>query len=80
MKGDNKVKVSARALLQRLNRVLVKDDECLKKGRDPQSELGEFYLIDTKRNFIVEKDVDIEALGKAKGVLKPWEVLSKERE
>ena len=77
MKG--KVPISERAAIQRLNRVLAKDGEMLKKSRPSKffNELGEFYLLDIERNFIVEKDVDLEALAREHKALAAWEVLEK---
>jgi hypothetical protein len=74
----NKVIVSERAILQRINRVLSKEGEMLKKSRPAyQTEIGDFYLIDLERNFVIKKDVDIEALARKKGVLAGWETLEK---
>jgi hypothetical protein len=72
-----KVLISERALTQRLNRALADDDIVVKKSRPREgyNELGDFYLISLKRNFIVETDVDIEALARKKGVLAKWEAL-----
>ena len=71
--------VSARALLQRIQRVLQKRDELIRTTRGGRAEiqLGEYYVVDVQRNAIVSKNVDIEALGRELGVLKPWEELHK---
>jgi hypothetical protein len=64
--------------MQRLNRVLAKDGDVLKKSRPTKYSsryggLGDFYLIDLRAGGITEKDVDIEALARKKGVLARWE-------
>jgi hypothetical protein len=73
----SKVQVSGRALLQRINRALAKDDQIVKKTRPSKyfNELGDFYRLDTQVNGIIEKDVDLEALGRKLSVLADWEVL-----
>lgn len=72
-----KVPVSERALVQRVNRKLAPEREVVKKARGQrmQMEAGTFYRIDLQRNFLVESDVDLEALGRDLGVLNPWESL-----
>jgi len=72
-----KVSVSERALIQRLNRALRDDGTCVKKTRPSLyfKELGDYYVLDFCGNFVVEKDVDIEALGREKKVLAEWERL-----
>jgi hypothetical protein len=34
-------------------------------------------LVDLERDYLIEKDVDIEALARKKGVLAGWETLEK---
>ncbi len=80
MPRDARVPVSARALLQRINRRLVKDDGMVKatRGNRWRHELGDFYTVDIKRNAIIEKDVDLEALGRKMKALQRYERLVKE--
>jgi len=75
MSKVSKVLVSKRALVQRINRKLAADDECLKKTRGGrmQQEFGDFYLLDTRINGVIGKDVDPEELGRKLGVLHPGE-------
>jgi hypothetical protein len=77
-----KVPVSARALLQRLNRVLAQDDLLLKKARGAGvvQQLGEYYVIDTRVNGVVEKDVDLEAFARKRLAMAAWETLSERGE
>jgi hypothetical protein len=77
-----KVPVTERALIQRLNRKIKEDDLVLKKCRPDSkahNELGDYYIVDIHRNFIVEKgldSVDLQSMGRAKKVLADWEEVS----
>ena len=72
-----KVPVSLRALIARVNRKLRPDDERLKTARGrARSSVGDHYIVNFKRNWIVSKDVDPEAVGRELGVLEKWEVVS----
>lgn len=75
MKQGKTVPVSARALLQRINRKLAADGERLKatRGESARQELGNYYVIDTNRNAVLHKDVDVEEFGRKCGVLAAWE-------
>lgn len=79
MNAAAKVMVSHRALIQRLNHALAETHLLLKKtkGGRMKKQLGEYYLIDLKRNALVETDVDMEKLGRKHGVLQPWERLDR---
>jgi len=70
--------VTKRALFQRINRALQKDGEQLKTSRGMQAylDVGTYYAIDISRNFISRKEVDLEALGRELGVLKPYEIVA----
>ena len=67
MRKQQKVPVTMRALTQRLGRALAKQDEKLVKHR------GDFHVVDVRMNGVVQQDVDIVALGRELGALKPWE-------
>lgn len=70
-----KVKVTQHALVQRINRCLTKQGEILKKSRSLRTaqDLGDYYIIDFQRNFIVAKNQELEELGRELKVLKGWE-------
>ena len=76
-----RLSVDARALQQRINRILAKrdDPERLEKSR-PGSRLrqsvGEYYMIDLHRNALVGSHVDLEAFGREVGALKLYEALA----
>jgi hypothetical protein len=73
-----KVKLSERALLARINRALAKEDEGLRRCREDSRDfhnLGRYYRVDYFHNGIVGTDVDLESLGRELKVLADWEVL-----
>jgi hypothetical protein len=74
------VPITVRALLQRVNRALEMDNRVLKasRGARAEAELGRFYVIDRRRNVIVDKAVDLEALARKLGALKEYEHLADE--
>jgi hypothetical protein len=77
-KRKERVPVTPRALVQRINRALAADDEELRKSRGMRAflDLGHYYTIDKRQNFIARKEVDIEELGRSLNVLKPHEALA----
>jgi hypothetical protein len=82
-KGEGKVPVSTRALLARLNRKLRHEDLMVKTCapyRRGYDELGDFYVVNTNRNWIAEKNIDLEDFAREYEVLKPWEKLVEEEE
>ena len=87
-KGGARVPVTERALVQRINRALAKQDRKLSKSRsfytsDGQGphyndNLGAFYVVDTNRNMLADSHVNIEGLGRSLEVLAEWEALCDE--
>lgn len=74
-----KVKVSERALLQRLNRYLAEQKKLIKKCRENSPnlfELGRFYVVNTDKNTVTAKHICLDKWGRDSGVLKNFEVLS----
>lgn len=78
-----KVPVSERALLQRVNRRLAKDGEQLRTARrfrdgvdsHETSKLGRYYALDLSRNIVTAAHVNLENRARELGVLKAWEAL-----
>jgi hypothetical protein len=77
------VPVSVRALIQRINRKLRADadgapaDEVHAtrgQGR-ARLDLGDYYMLNTRRNFISEHHIDLEDFGRELKVLAAWERL-----
>jgi hypothetical protein len=83
MKKVRKVMVSQRALVQRINRRLAKENRklCAARGFNAggthydDTNLGRFYVIDAYRNAVVDTRVDIADLARDLSVLKNWEEL-----
>jgi len=77
MTPTKQVAVTMRALVQRINRQLAKDEEVLKgtRGARARQDLGDFYRLDWNHNRVLETDVDPEGLGRKLGVLRPYERL-----
>jgi hypothetical protein len=68
---EKKLGVSTRAIIQRINRKLKPDDEMLKAGRGRLA--GRYYIINSRRNQIMNENVGLEALGRKLGALEAWE-------
>ena len=77
-----KVPLSMRALVQRINRAIQQDCRLkITRGRRAHLDLGDYYVLNIGRNWIVEKDVDPEELGRRLGCIEPYEyVVQDERE
>jgi hypothetical protein len=72
---DNRVPVSRRALIQRINRKLP-GHKTLKTNRAPGSthrELGRYFIVDEYNNSITCQFVDLEKLRRELGVLRRYE-------
>jgi hypothetical protein len=80
--AHQKMPVTMKALTQRINRVLRRDEEMLRKTRGARAiqDLGEWYVLNWNKNWIVHHHVDPEDLGREIGVLNKWEVLAPDDE
>jgi hypothetical protein len=70
--------VTARALMQRINRRLAKDEgsrllTCRETARG-FNELGRYYVVNAQ-NHLAQTDVDLEDLARELDLMKPWETL-----
>jgi hypothetical protein len=78
-KAERRVAVTERAVVQRINRKFLSEDgrparELKKtKGARAKIDLGDFYVLNTARNFIDAHHVDPEATARELGVLADWE-------
>lgn len=72
------VPVTMGALIKRINRVLNKYDEVLKvtRGQRMLFDVGQFYIINWRTNWIIDKYIDPEQLGRELGVLKEFEYVA----
>jgi hypothetical protein len=76
-----KAQVTERALLQRLNRALAKQDLCIRTCSDTSRwfrDFGRFYCVSLRINAVDATNIDLEEWGRKEGVLHPWEKLADE--
>ncbi len=75
-KGQRTV-ISKRALVQRINRKLILDDQQIRAVRGGNLELGvgKYFIVDVRRNLIIRTHIDLDELGREIGVLQPSEVI-----
>jgi len=73
----NKVPVTIRSVIARINRRLKPDLEMLKvtRGERMRQAVGDYYIIDFRMNAVLHHDVDPEALGRELGVLRDYEMV-----
>lgn len=73
-----KVQVTKRAIVQRIRRSLAKEGNMLRTSRSEgvRQDLGEYYVVDTFRNRVIERDVDLERLARDIGALEPYECIA----
>ena len=78
--GDELLPVSKLALMRRINRKLSKQDERLyaRRGIADGDEPGDHYVVNTRKNTLIEANVNPEQKGRELGVLQPWEALQEE--
>ncbi len=72
------IAVTHRALIQRINRRLLKEQKELGTSRynvKAFKDLGRYYIVDLKQNAVTQTNIDIEDLGRVMGLLKPYERL-----
>ena len=76
----NKVPITVRALIQRINRKLKPDNQQLKvtRGQRWRSNLGDYYIVDTYRNNIVNSGIDPESYGRKLGCIEAYETVVEE--
>jgi hypothetical protein len=83
-----RIKITARALFQRINCRLKLDGEklCTARSDSAKKQLGRFYVVQTGQHVrakravssgVVYTDVDLEKLAQKLGAIQPWEELEK---
>jgi hypothetical protein len=72
-----KVPINIRSLVGRINRRLEREGRRLHavRGDLATNDLGDFYVLDTAEETIVEANVDPEQLGRKLGALRRYEML-----
>ena len=75
-----KAPITMRALIQRINRKLAKEDMVLKtlRGQRYEHDLGRYYAVNWRTNLVSAQYVDPEQWGRELGVLAAWEVVEEE--
>lgn len=63
--------ITEAALIARIQRKLAHEDQRLRKSRGGYNKcyFGDYYVHDWRRNLIMQKYVDLEALGRQLGVI-----------
>ena len=74
------VAVTRREVVRRVNRSLKQDDpfHLLRRARSARAQLdrGDYYVVDLIRDFVVHRDVALEAEARKRGVLADFEYLA----
>lgn len=75
MQDRPKVKITERAAKQRINRALGSELRVLKTARTQQAinDCGRYYVVDLEKNYLVHRDVNLEAYGHKLGAIELWE-------
>ena len=76
-----KIKISERAVIQRINRKLAKDNEKLKTLHETSQSIhniGRHYIVDIYSGAILHTHQDVESLGREIGVLHNREKIAEE--
>jgi hypothetical protein len=82
--NKNRIPITERALIQRVNRALVREDgpigrKLIKtRGERAKLDLGDYFVLNQLHNFVDEKDVDPESLARELGALADYEYLFEE--
>ncbi len=79
-KRSTRLKITERALFQRINRKLKQDGEQLRTARNQSVEtsVGRYFIVDLNLNAVTFPHQDLEKLGRKLGVIQPWEELEAE--
>jgi hypothetical protein len=74
-KRIQKIPISMRALIARINRKLKPEWKmlCASRGARAQQELGDYHVVNFHQNVIVDDHVDPEDLGRGLGVMRRYE-------
>jgi hypothetical protein len=72
---EKKIQITMRALLQRINRVLIKDGKVLKKKRSGShpGERGRYFLVDLELEEVDSVVIDLGSFGRQMDVIEGWE-------
>ena len=72
---EKKIQITMRALLQRINRVLIKDGKILKKKRGVgrPGDRGRYFLVNLELKEVDSVVMDLGSFGRRMGVIEGWE-------
>jgi hypothetical protein len=85
--SSTRIKITKRALMQRINRKIAPDFEklCTARSAAVQAQFGRCYIVETAREVgpmllpgsgrVIHRSVDLEKLGRKLGLIQPWEEL-----
>jgi hypothetical protein len=80
---STRVKITERALFQRINRKLKRDGQklCTARNETIKGQLGRFYIVETGqqargKSGVAQTDVDLEKLAQKLEVIQSWEELA----
>lgn len=76
-----KIPVSEKALMARVNRKLAKDGERILKSREGsrlRGNVGDFYLLDVSRNTVLNTHIELGHFAKQRGILRDYETVVSE--
>jgi hypothetical protein len=74
--AGQRISVSMRAVVLRINRKLVGDDQILRSPRGhAERSFGDFYIVDVRRGLLLNANVQPEKLARELGVLHSWEIV-----
>ena len=80
MRKPKGVAVTRREVVRSINRSLKQDDpfNLLRRARSARAQLdrGDYYVVDLIRDFVVDRDVALEAEARKRGVLADFEYLA----
>jgi hypothetical protein len=75
-----KLPISKRAAIARINRYYQREDSGYRlkttRGQRWRNDLGDHYILDIYRNWIIEKHIDVEELARELEVLAAWETVA----
>jgi len=78
-KTPAQVRVSERAVLQRLNRALAHEETVIRVCKETSrwfNDTGRYYQVNLRFNAIVAQHVNLEAWAREAGVLQPFEAMA----
>jgi hypothetical protein len=75
MTKSNKLPVTIRSITQRISRKLPEHQQLRSAARSArwQQEVGLYYIVDTVKGIVIERNIDLEMLASKLGCMETWE-------